>query len=416
MQNQSKILIYFSLVATVYLGFLFNENAGGGAKIDQEYLLKHIFEISYNLIDGLIIYVNDPGTLIHSPVFYILVGYILKFSNSFLLINLLYILLSCFLPFIFYLILTSKFNRTNQVIFFLSIIIFFSPYFRSSAIWVLGDNLSLMFFSLSIFFFIKTKKNTLQIKNYFLCLFFLILCCYIRYYYCLFYVYFLYMIFYEFKLNLRLKTYLFLFSLIFALPAILYFIYITQNHNFLDALSTFGGTNYISSSLIIFSIILFYLVPFFWNDLFKIIEYYKKNKISSLIIFTSFFFIYFLNNYFNFLSFSNRGGGVFIKLAKLMDINLDITIIILGAISILILNYFFDKAKLRNYLILVILIFSLSLNTIYQKYLDPVFIIIFFSLINSNVICDKINKHEINLSFIFLYFCLFYLFSFYYYS
>ena len=73
----------------------------------------------------------------------------------------------------------------------------------------------------------------------------------------------------KYKLNIRFNTYLFLLSLITALPAIFYLIYIILNHNFFDALTTFGGTNYISSSLIIFSIILFYLVPFFWNDFFK---------------------------------------------------------------------------------------------------------------------------------------------------
>ena len=408
-----KIAIYLILIGSLFVGYYFEENSSGGAKIDHEYMMPFVIEFSLDLENGLNNYFNNKSSLIHSPVFYLLASFGFSFTNSLELVNVAYIIMSSLLPLIFYKVLFEKFQKNSEFLFFLSLIIFISPYFRSSGIWLLGDNLSLIFFSLFILFLLKAEKK----KNYiFLSLIFLILCCYIRYYYCLFYIYFLYMTLCKYKLNIRFNTYLFLLSLITALPAIFYLIYIILNHNFFDALTTFGGTNYISSSLIIFSIILFYLVPFFWNDFFKIIEYYKKNKISFLIIFTSFLSLYFLNNYLNLFSFSTRGGGVFIKLAKFIDFNLNIAIIILGAISIFILNYIFDMAKLRNYFIILILILSLSLNTIYQKYLDPFFIIIFFSLINSKVMSDKIEKKEINLSLVFIYFFSFYLFSLYYYS
>ena len=408
-----KIAIYFILIGSLFVGYYFEENSSGGAKIDHEYMMPFVIEFSLNFENGLSNYFSNKSSLIHSPVFYLLTSGGLSLINSLELVNVIYIVISSLLPFIFFLVLFEKFEINLKFLFFFSLIIFISPYFRSSGIWLLGDNLSLIFFSLFILFLLKSETKT----NYiFFSLFFLILCCYIRYYYCLFYIYFLYMVFCEYKLNLKLKIYLFLFSLIFALPAIFYFIYITINHNFFDALTTFGGVNYINSSLIIFSIILFYLVPFFWNDLFKIIKYYKSNKISFLIIVISFLFLFFLNFHLNLFSVSSRGGGVFIKLAKYMDINLDMVVMILGAISLLILNYIFDKSKFRNYLIIIILIFSLSLNTIYQKYLDPFFIIILFSLINSKVIHNKIKNNEINLSFVFFYFFSFYLFSFYYYS
>ena len=414
MQNQSKILIYFSLVATVYLGFLFNENAGGGAKIDQEYLLKHIFEISYNLIDGLIIYVNDPGTLIHSPVFYILVGYILKFSNSFLLINLLYILLSCFLPFIFYLILTSKFNRTNQVIFFLSIIIFFSPYFRSSAIWVLGDNLSLMFFSLSIFFFIKTKKNTLQIKNYFLCLFFLILCCYIRYYYALFCIYYL-INFYK-KISLALFIQLLLFCLIFSLPASIYFFFIFENYNFFNRLNSYGSINFYSNGLIILSIIFFYFIPFVILQLKEFLKYYEDN-LKYLIIFGFIFIFLFIidSQLFNFFYSHKFGGGVFVKLSNFLNLDSKICIYFVSFISILIINFYFKNDKKNNYFLLILLILSFPVNIIYQKYFDPLFLIILFSLINSEYLKKIIYEKSKYFFVIHVYYLSFFLFSVIYY-
>ena len=188
---KNKIFIFVVFSFSLIIGLIFDENAGGGAKIDQEYLLKYIFKLSDNLDDGLNYFFSDFGTLIHSPVFYIIISFILKISNSFLLTNILYIFLSCSLPLIFYSILKSKNNTNYDFLFAFSIIIFFSPYFRSSAIWLLGDNLSLIFFSLSILFFIKTKNNSQKKENYFLCLFFLILCCYVRYYFAIFSIYYL---------------------------------------------------------------------------------------------------------------------------------------------------------------------------------------------------------------------------------
>ena len=89
--------------------------------------------------------------------------------------------------------------------------------------------------------------------------------------------------------------------------------------------------------------------------------------------------------------------------------------LIISTISLLILYYIFYNNKLKNYLIIVILIFSLSLNIIYQKYLDPLFIIILFSLIDSDVISEKIKKKQINISLVFIYFFSFYSFSLFYY-
>ena len=94
----------------------------------------------------------------------------------------------------------------------------------------------------------------------------------------------------------------------------------------------------------------------------------------------------------NIFTFSDKGGGVFLKLSEFLSLNSNIVMMFSALISIFFLNYIFDKNRIRNYLILVILILSLSLNTIYQKYLDPFFIIIFFSLINSDVINEKIKK------------------------
>ncbi len=142
MLNYKKIIIYFVFSSTLFFGLLFNENSSGGAKIDHEYLLPFIKYFSLNFKLGLDSFANHSGTLIHSPAFYILIGFFFKFTNNILFIKFLYILLSCLLPYIFYLIIKTKYRTNSDYVFIFSLIIFFSPYFRSSASWLLGDNLS----------------------------------------------------------------------------------------------------------------------------------------------------------------------------------------------------------------------------------------------------------------------------------
>ena len=75
MFNNKRIIIYFIFSSTLFFGFLLKENSSGGAKADYEYLLPFIKNFSLNFRTGLDLFVNESGSLIHSPVFYILVGF-----------------------------------------------------------------------------------------------------------------------------------------------------------------------------------------------------------------------------------------------------------------------------------------------------------------------------------------------------
>ena len=112
-----------------------------------------------SFLNGIDIFAKNKGALIHSPVFYFLIGNFLKFGDNLIIIKITFILISCTLPYIFYLVLKEKYQNNLTYLFYFSLIIFFSPYFRSSAIWLLGDNLSLIFFVLSIYFINKKKRK-----------------------------------------------------------------------------------------------------------------------------------------------------------------------------------------------------------------------------------------------------------------
>ena len=411
---KKKLTLYLILTSSVFLGFLLEENSSGGSKIDYNYLLPYIIEFQNNLKLGFELFINNPSTLIHSPVFYIIIGLINRFLDNILLIKIFYIGLSCSLPFVFYLILKSKYKIETDFFFYLSLLIFFSPFFRSSAIWLTGDNLSLIFFSLSILFFLKTNSEK-KVSNYYLCLVFLILCCYIRYYFCLFALYFLYD-FYN-KVNKKIFLNVVLLSFLLSLPALFYLYQLIYNYKFLNYISDRVYINYLSNLIVILSIFLFYTFPFILFEIPKIFKYHKSNIYRPLFIFVIIILIIiidkFINN--NLISYLSYGGGVFVKISQILEIDVDLFLPFVAFFSLLIIDYLFEDQKFKNYLIFLILILSFPLPIIYQKYMDPLFYIFLFGLINSTYIKNLIFDKSVRPAFLFMYFGSFFLFSYYFY-
>tara|TARA_B100000989_G_scaffold239721_1_gene186578 strand:- start:166 stop:1431 length:1266 start_codon:yes stop_codon:yes gene_type:complete len=417
MSSFKSFAIYSLSFFSLLLGLALGENSSGGAKIDFEYLFPYVEGFSLSFKDGMETYISNTASIIHSPIFYILTSFIYKLIDNIIITKILYIFLCSFLPLIFFFILRDKFKINKNVLFFFSLIIFLSPYFRSSAIWLLGDNLSLIFFGLSIFYFNKVNElNNDKFKNHFLCLFFLVLCCYIRYYYCLFSLYYLFF-FYQ---NLKKKYFLLLVtsSLILTFPAIFYFYLILLNYDFATTVINYSQFNIYRSSLIILSILLFYLIPFCIPQKALLLEHIKNNKKVILIFLILYLIIYFIAQFFftNLINFSSRGGGVFMKIANLNNINPLLFLSLISFVSLIVLDFFFKEKRFENYSLLIILILTFPIFTIYQKYFDPLFFFIFFGLIKSSELKNIFLKGKNFLIPTFTYFSFFYFFSLIYYS
>ena len=415
MQKNKKFILYIFLSLTLFIGFALNENSSGGAKFDSEYLYPFIDNFRGNFLIGIDIFAKDKGALIHSPVFYFLIGNFLKFIENLFIIKIIFILISCTLPYLFYLVLKEKYSNNFTYLFYFSLIIFFSPYFRSSAIWLSGDNLSLIFFVLSILFLNKKKIKNQNFSNFLISLIFLSLCCYIRYYYCIFSIYY----FWVFYRNLDIKKFYFLIFISFLLssPAFVYLFYIINNYSFLEKLTNHSSYNFYSNSLIIFSIILFYLLPFLMLARKQLIIYLQDNLRLIIISFIFFLSILLLDYYFEnkILKFSELGGGVFVKIAHFANINLYLFLSLIAFFAFLSLDFFFRGKRFENYFLLFILVLSFPMQTIYQKYFDPLFLLFFFGLIKSNQITHFLNDNTQNLKIIYTYFLSFHLFSLIYY-
>ena len=78
-------------------------------------------------------------------------------------------------------------------------------------------------------------------------------------------------------------------------------------------------------------------------------------------------------------------------------------------------DYICKENRLKNYSLLLILVLCFPMTIIYQKYLDPLFFVIFFGLIESESLKKILNNKSIKLISLYLYFTLFFIFSVNYY-
>ena len=176
--------------------------------------------------------------------------------------------------------------------------------------------------------------------------------------------------------------YILLLNFILALPAFYYLFYLkvmflsTNAVNNIDLLTRINPSNKI---LIISSIITFHLIPLV---LIKI-QYFKKKAAQinlyeylflSIIFFISIFYFDYKKDF--------TGGGIFFHLSNLLGTNFFFFII---SFLSLILIYIFIKKNFNNIIIIFLIFLSNPQLTIYHKYYDPLILIIFFLLIDTEL-------------------------------
>jgi hypothetical protein len=169
-KHLKKFKTYLIIITFFYLSlivsFFLNENTSGGSQADfftTQHLMK---KISEDILLGIIDWKNS--SISHFPLHYVVSAIFLKFLNNIDIVRFLFLNFSILIPFFFYKCIKIIFKNENAAI-LLSILIFISPYFRSSAIWLTTDNTALIFFTIAIFFFLKTtRQNNNTNINYYL--------------------------------------------------------------------------------------------------------------------------------------------------------------------------------------------------------------------------------------------------------
>ena len=404
LRNNFLTIYYLILYFTLLIGFFWGEDFARGFRYDYQIhqnLIKDLFDVS--IAYGLLNY--DENYVPHSPIFIIYIVIFQKmfvFEEIFRFINLHICLL---IPAFSGLCLKYKFNlKKNDPIYLLPSIFFFSPYFRAGAIWTDDNIIALIFFSISLFYFIKYEKDKSKTRYIIFNTFFFAISCYLRPIYCIFSIYFLVVYFIDFKLKKKFIFFI-LTNLFLAFPAF-YYIFILGVDKWI--FTYLFRENIITPISLGSTLIFFYLFPFFIKDILK-----KKNEFfnfKNLLIFGTVFILLFF-----FFSYEREySGGIFYRLSNVV-FNNNITFFIISSLSLLILFLIFGKkTSFKNIDILIIIIlFSLEIDgVVYHETYDPLIYILILSLFKSEIIRKFISELNLNkLILLFSYLILFYISS-----
>ena len=398
-----KFFLYAFLYLSLITGFVLDENSSGGALYDFKIIIEAVKSFSINLIST---YENyNSFTISHYPYYYIFLAFLFKLTGSVTFIKLTVLHLSLFLPLVFYQILKFKYPSNKKYIAFVPGLLFLSPFFRSSAIWALNDNLALIFFSLSILYFLKalySEKKDKTFRYVLYNLFFIVCATYTRQYYAVFGIFF----FYNFliKFNFKIICYYILFGLILISPIIYQFFDPNLGHAF-----NFFSHNLVNNFILLSTIFIIYLVPFYFNldQIKKLISFYKKKLFLLFLLFLfSIFLIYFFDYNTTFIDKKKVGGGVIYKIFFRNDIFfLYYTIFFL---SVLVFVHFCWSNIKQNFMVIIFFFGMFPLGYIFQKYLDPSSLIIIFCLFESKFLKKYIEDLSYNIKYLYAYFLILY--------
>ncbi len=380
------LFLYFSLL----LGFYFNEDFGLGYITDYSVLKLYVPLFEKNFVNTLLNF-DALGTS-HSPIYYIFVLFLEKISFNETFSRLINLHVSLLIPYFFYLCLKIKYKFKKENLYILiPCIIFFSPYFRSSSIWLGSENLSLLFLLISFYFFLKhdaTEEKNLS--NILLNAAFLACAAYFRPIYALFSIYFFLRFYLDLKLSTKLLYYL-LINILLSFPALYYLYIFNVDFITIHISQKMNVSRFVNQFSVTISIIFFYSIPFLLTrvgDVLKSSLFKVKNIILSII------FTYLLIYHFNYdLAY---GGGIFYKVSLLIFDNNYLfyffSLIALNLLFLILSSNLKVRDKISDTVLLLVLIFLEPDRIFYHETYDPLLYFVLFLLLKSRFYLNFAEK------------------------
>ena len=403
------LIIFYYL--TLLVSFFFGEDLLGSAKKDFYQTTLTISQLfNENFLYTLLNYDEAGGR--HSPVFFILLSGLLALEFNEVFLRFVFLNINLLTIIFFYRSLKLKFNNINKdILFILSLFLIISPTLRSYAIWPDSFNVGLMFFTISIYHFLKFKKKNSQ-KSVYLNVIYYAISAYFSPNFSVFSIYFLYQYCFSKKIKTQTKFIILFLNLFLAAPALYYIFFMGINffhfnENVYGYEENIFSINNLSNKLIILpTLIFFYFFPIL---ILNSIQDFNKNLNRNLVfLFFSILVVLTLSDSFayhvpaEFLG----GGGIFYKISILLFKN-NIFLFIVSIISIFIILNFLLRT-LDHILILILVFFSIPQLSIYHAYYDPLLFLLFF------LIFDIMKREFFNFNKIWLfksYLLIFYLLS-----
>jgi len=411
-QIRFNYIIVLTIVTGYFFGFYFNEDSAGGGKID-------LFEHEWG---NFLLFRNAPlaETLIsldyessRTPLFLIIHKYnfLIKEIDDLRLVTFCF---GIFTFLFFYICLKNIFkDKDKSLILLVSSLILLSPYFRSSVFWANQEHLSIFFCILSLIFFyssieIESKKN--KTFKYYTFTVVSSIFCFLSFYSDQKFFFLAPIIYFYFIKNNSIKFFLiysFINFLLF-LPAI-YLFYIWEG--IVPVESQFRLIYSPSNINIFISNIGIYFIPFF------LILFYKNKFKPILINIKELFLITIIGVILIFLLPTNpstEGSGIVFKLLStiylkeyfLLEWKIFKIIYLIINIFFIYIILIFLKITIKNLFIILsfALIFQLTYFT-YQSYVDPIFLIMIYSLFDMKNI-NLMNSKVIHFNLVFYAFIL----------
>ena len=389
------ILIFLlSYSSLIYSFFLNEDGTGRGASGDFDLTYSFILALQENLL-------TDPKDhdLVHTPLHFIILSYVTRIVEDTNNLRFLFCIFSVILPFVFFksFEINKNYKNTNNLL-ILSSCIFFLPAFRYTSIWANDLITSSIFFLFSIFYFKKWELNQSEKidLNIFLQFIFLVLAVYSRQYFAVFFAYFLY----RYYVRIKLKSFiiLFLLCIISSIPVLLYTYYfpelLSEQHISLNAYSYFLLGNSSIMSIYLYPII---LINFFYKGIVldtKVLQYFILSVLIVLLLSI------------NFNPTGWQGGGVnFVISQKLFNNNIYFYFSSIVTFTVFFHLFFEDK---RNIILIVLLLIMFFSYQVYQRYYEPMFFVIFFTLFKTKLLDIFLKKLAPSIL-IFSYFFIYYL-------
>ncbi len=382
--NIFLILLSIIPILSLFVGFALNEDLStGGATYD--------FNLTWPIINDYsnLNFLGANGHLptVHMPLHYGLLSLAYTVLNDQYSVRLFYLFFSFLVPIFLYLNLTKIYDQNKLIIIVFSLSFLFIPLLRASAIWSNSHLTATIFVLIGNYFYLKSKEKNIFIYKIFNLLF-LSFAIYSLQTYLILFLYYLYNYFFSEKFNNFFK--LFLFSSLLALPG-LFFILLNPR---IAAVGVYITRDFFYTVSTNFSIIFLFLFFLLFNKknliiIFNEIKILKKLEI--IIIFFLFCFVFYNQDFF--ISNIKLGGGFFYKLSYfILNNNL---IFIASSVLGLITSYLVIKHN-SKFLSILVMINLMNLNyVIYQKYFEPLFLIIliilFKNLLVSNILLNLKN-------------------------
>ena len=393
LKKNYHILICFFLILSIYFGFFLGENITLGPKLDFEHALAGANHFGKDFINTFLNFdtaLDEVGAATRiSPIYLIIILFLNKILISVDLVRFFLMNIIMLNQLFFYksLKLIFKENVNKKYLLILSCILYLSPSFRSNAIWPESAMLGLLFFLISIYFYLKFKIHR-KIKYSFLNILFLAIASYIRPSFCLFGIFFYYEFFIYFLKNknfLKNIFYITLLNFFLAFPAF-YYVFILDVF-FIDE----GGLsmNYFNKIPIITSIVIFHMIPILIYKKFNLNLNYKYDLGLFLIITLSLTLIIKNFNY----DINLSGGGIILHASNYLLGN-NILLFIFYPLFM----YFLIKISIfKNYNNLILILILLMMTPqyhIFHKYYDPLIIILCFTIFNLEIKHDFFQKNR----------------------